>query len=170
MSDLSIRKDFVDGVYEIFSTIFNEAKTPDDGVQYFAFSGGESNIYNERKFKKYKAPIILVAKVQETVTEGSEDIKAQKRSAIFTVPVKSLTDNGIEEMNKSVIQDMKKGLIKYNDVLYKIDSIQGSAFVENVYLLWQFNCTEIFDPDSLQIEIEEEPENFNFTVSEEEDS
>ena len=167
MADLSIRKDFIDGVDEVFTTLFNEAKTPDDGVQFFAYSDGESNIYNERKFKKYKKPITLVANVSEILADENENVRSQKRTAKFTVPLKNLQKNGIKEMSKSVISELKKGLMKYKDVWYEIELIQGTAFVENVYLLWNFNCKEIFDPDSIQIEIEEEPENFNIKVKEE---
>ena len=73
-------------------------------------------------------------------------------------------------MTKDVVAELKKGLIKYKDVLYEIDLIQGKIFIENTYMLWEFRCTEIFDPDSIQIEIEEEPETLNLTINEEEQS
>lgn len=169
MADATIRKDFLDGVEEIFSTLFNEAKEPEDGIQFFAFKSGSSSIYQESKFKTYAPPITLVSSVSEVEQDGSTDVEAQKRHSIFKVPLKQLLGKGVAEndMTKDVIAELKKGLIKYKDVLYEIDIIQGKVFIENTYMLWEFHCTEIFDPDSVRIEIEE-PETFNLTMNEEE--
>ena len=155
MSDSSIRKDFVEGTYEIFTTLFNEAKTPDDGVQFFKYLGGEESIYEEHKFKKYGSPITLVAKVQEPMQDGTNEIEKQKRHAIFTVPIKSLTENGVDSMNKSTVSEMRKGIMKCGDVFYYISLIQGKAFVENVYLFWEFHCVEVEDLESICVEIED---------------
>lgn len=160
MSDVSIRQDFLDGVQEIFSTLFNEAKEPEDGIQFFAFRGGSSSIYQESKFKTYAPPITLVSSVREAERDGNTNIEAQKRHSTFKVPLEELLLKGVIEvdMTKDVVAELKKGLIKYKDVLYEIDLIQGRIFIENTYVLWEFQCTEIFDPDSIQIEIEEEPD------------
>lgn len=151
MADEVIRQDFIDGIHEIFSTLFNEASTPDDGVLFFPFAVGEDSIYQESKFKKYSQPITLICNVKETLKDGSKDVEAQKRSAVFTVPLKSLIDNGIEEMSKSKVADMKKGVMKYKDVFYEIDLIQGRVFIENTYMMWDFHCTEIFDDFEVDI-------------------
>ena len=172
MADSTIRQDFLNGVEEIFSTLFNEAKEPEDGIQFFAFKGGSSSIYQESKFKTYSPPITLVSSVSELEQDGKTDVEAQKRHAVFKVPLKQLLSKGVIEtdMTKDVVAELKKGLIKYKDVLYEIDLIQGKIFIENTYMLWEFRCTEIFDPDSIQIEIEEEPETLNLTINEEEQS
>ena len=172
MADKSIRQDFLDGVEEVFSTLFNEAKEPEDGIQFFSFLGGSSNVYQESKFKRYAPPITLISSVSEVVQDGNTDVEAQKRHSIFKVPLKQLLSKGVIEtdMTKDVVAELKKGLIKYKDVLYEIDLIQGKVFIENTYMLWEFRCTEIFDPDSIQIEIEEEPETLNLTINEEEQS
>lgn len=172
MADATIRQDFLDGVEEIFSTLFNEAKEPEDGIQFFAFKGGSYSIYQESKFKTYAPPITLVSSVSELEQDGKTDVEAQKRHSVFKVPLKQLLSKGVIEtdMTKDVVAELKKGLIKYKDVLYEIDLIQGKIFIENTYMLWEFRCTEIFDPDSIQIEIEEEPETLNLTINEEEQS
>ena len=167
MSDLSIRNDFIEGINEIFSSLYNEGKDPEDGIQFYAFSGGEDNIYQETKFKKYKKPITLISSVRESKEDGDTDIKAQKRKASFKVPLKNLITNGIESMDKDTVSQMRKGLIKYKDTLYEINKIEGNIFIENIYTLWEFQCTEVFDPDSILLEIEEEPENLNLAINEE---
>lgn len=168
MADISIREDFLTGVQEIFSTLFNEGKG-EDGVQLFQYMSGNDSIYQESKFKKYSKPITLVASVKEPEYDGSTDIEAQKRKATFKIPTQSLMNNGISEMNKSTIAELKKGIIKYKDIFYEIDLIQGRIFIENIYALWEFQCTEIFDPDTIQIEIVEEPETFDLTLSDKEE-
>lgn len=171
MADESIRQDFIDGIEEAFSSLFNEAKEPDDGIQFFAFKGGSSSIYQESKFKTYAPPVTLISSVREVEQDGNTNVEAQKRHSTFKVPLKQLLSKGVieKEMTKDVVAELKKGLIKYKDVLYEIDLIQGKVFIENTYVLWEFRCTEIFDPDSIQIEIEE-PETFSLTFNEEEQS
>ena len=144
MSDLSIRNDFLEGIQEVFSTLFNEGVS-NDGIQLFQYSGGNDSIYQENKYKKYANPMSLVSSVRESENEGTTDIEVQKRKSIFKVPTQSLLNNGIKEMNKSTVAELKKGIIKYKDIFYYIDLIQGSVFVENIYSLWEFQCTEIFD-------------------------
>lgn len=167
MADESIRQDFIDGIEEVFSTLFNEAKEPEDGIQFFAFLGGSSNVYQESKFKRYAPPITLISSVSEIEQDGKVDVEAQKRHSTFKVPLKQLLSKGVVEnsMSKDVVAELKKGLIKYKDVLYEIDLIQGKVFIENTYVLWEFHCTEIFDPDSIQIEMNEEPETLNLTIN-----
>ena len=167
MSDISIRNDFYEGIQEVYTSLFNEAKTPDDGVQFFAYLSEEGNIYKEHKFKTYKSPITLVASVKENLESGDTDVKAQKRRSIFSIPLKELNLKGIEDLSKQALIDLRKGLMKYKDIYYDIDLIQGKIFVENVYMVYEFHCTEIFDIGNLNIKIEEEPESLDISIKEE---
>ena len=97
MADKSIRQDFLDGIEEVFSTLFNEAKEPEDGIQFFSFLGGSSNVYQESKFKRYAPPITLISSVSEVVQDGNTDVEAQKRHSIFKVPLKQLLSKGVIE-------------------------------------------------------------------------
>ena len=59
MADESIRKDFVDGVQEIFSTLFNDGVS--DGIDLYLLSTQtKKNVYKESKVKIYQKPIKLV--------------------------------------------------------------------------------------------------------------
>ena len=53
MADESIRKDFVDGVQEIFSTLFNDGVS--DGIDLYLLSTQtKKNVYKESKVKIYQ--------------------------------------------------------------------------------------------------------------------
>lgn len=158
MANETIKKAFVEGVNTIFTTLFNEGKEEGDGISLFSLIREELNVYGEQENKIYNKPVILVAKVSETPTDGEQDIKKQKKVAIFTVPIKSLNDNGYE-MTAEELKNLRSAVIEYKGVYYSIDKIQGKAFVENTYLLWEFNCTE--QPDSFSLVVKENTEDGN---------
>lgn len=160
MANETIKKEFVEGVNEIFTTLFNEGKEEGDGISLFSLIREELNVYGEQENRIYNKPVILVAKVSETPTDGEQDIKKQKKSAVFTVPIKSLNDNNYT-MSVEELKSLRSAIIEYGGVYYSIDKIQGKAFVENVYLLWEFYCTE--EPDSFTLVVkEDEPDGNEF--------
>ena len=58
MADESIRKDFVDGVQEIFTTLFNDGVN--DGINLYLMSDKtKTNVYGENKFKSVHLYSIL---------------------------------------------------------------------------------------------------------------
>lgn len=140
MADLSIRKDFVDGVQEIFTTLFNDGKT--DGLYLYLLSAeNKTNIYGEVKYKMYKQPKLLVTQARLTPTQGEEDVKGVKDRATFVVPLKSLQENGLNVTNDD-LDKMRQGVIKFHDVFYTIDNILPKAYIEDVFLMYHFVCTE----------------------------
>ena len=152
MADLSIRKDFVDGVQEIFTTLFNEGVT--DGLDLYLMSENTSsnNVYRENKYKMYKAPKRLVTQARLTPTQGEKDVEVIKDKAVFVVPLRSLQDNNLGVTNND-LDIMRKGMIKFHDVYYTIDNILPKAYIEDVFLMYHFVCTE--DKYTTEIMIEE---------------
>lgn len=156
MADTSIRKDFVDGVNEIFTTLFNSGV--EDGVELFLMSSKTStNVYGESKYKLYQQPKMLVCKANLTPTQGENDVEAVKDRAVFTVTLKSLQDNELGVTNAD-LDVMRKGVMKFHGVFYTIDNILPKAYIEDVFLMYQFECTE--DKHVTEIAVEEvvEPE------------
>ena len=152
MADLSIRKDFVDGVGEIFKTLFNEGVN--DGIYLYLMSDKtKSNIYGENKYKTYKSPKILLAKAQLTPTQGEQDVEGIKDKAVFVVPLKSLQDNNLGVTNDD-LDIMRKGVIKFHDVFYIIENILPKAYIEDVFLMYQFECVEDKHNKSILVESE----------------
>ena len=151
MADLSIRKDFVDGVQEIFTTLFNDGIT--DGLKLYLMSENtKTNVYKESKYKMYKQPKLLVTQARLTPTQGELDIEVVKDQAVFVVPLKSLQNNNLGVTNAD-LDKMRKGVIEFHGVYYTIDNILPKAYIEDVFLLYHFVCTE--DKYTTEIAVEE---------------
>lgn len=156
MADESIRKDFVDGVYEIFTTLFNEGVS--DGLNLYLLSDNtKPSVYGEQKYKTYKAPITLVCKAQLTPTQGGQTVEEVKDKAVFIVPLKSLQDNNLGVTNDD-LDTMRKAVIEFHGVFYKVDNISPNAYIEDVFLMYQFDCTEDKHTKSVAIEEVKEEE------------
>lgn len=154
MADESIRKDFVDGVQEIFTTLFNDGKK--DGINLYLMSDKtKPDIYGENTSKLYKKPKLLVAQAKLTPTQGEQDVEGIKDSAVFVVPLKSLQDNNLGVTN-SALNTMRKGVIEFHGVYYLIDNIVPKAYIEDVFLMYQFICTEDKDMTNISLEDYEE--------------
>ena len=151
MADESIRKDFVDGVQEIFTTLFNEGVS--DGLNLYLLSDNtKPNVYGEQKYKTYKAPITLVCKAQLTPTQGGQTVEEIKDIAVFTIPIKSLQDANLGVTNDD-LDIMRKAVIEFHGVFYKVDNISPKAYIEDVFLMYQFDCTEDKQLDSINLEV-----------------
>ena len=150
MADLSIRKDFVDGVQEIFTTLFNDGVS--DGINLYLISDRtKTNVYGESKYKKYKAPKLLVTQARLTPTQGEQDVEGVKDKAIFVVPLKSLQERELGVTNKD-LDNMRKGVIEFHGVFYTIDNILPKAYIEDVFLMYHFVCTEDKHTTSILVE------------------
>lgn len=140
MPDLSIQTEFVNGVQEIFDTLFNKGDDNTDGVQYYPLSPLNTvNVYREQAEKLYKEPVLLTCKATLNPAAPDNEAEQLKSTAQFKVPLKSLLDNGL---SVDSLQDLCKGLMKFHGVYYVIDQITPQAYVENVFLFYEFSCTE----------------------------
>lgn len=150
MADLQIRKDFVDGMEEVFTTLFNEGV--EDGIYYYPLSENTtSNVYGESKSKVYKSPILLVASAHVTPVHGEEDIESIKGDASFTVPLKSLQNNNLS-VTREDIDKMCRGVIQFHNVFYEIDNINPSTYVEDIFLFYKFQCSELLGVKDVIVE------------------
>lgn len=150
MADLSIRKDFVDGVQEIFTTLFNDGVT--DGLNLYLMSDKtKTNVYKESKYKMYKAPKLLVTQARLTPTQGEQDVEGIKDKAVFVVPLKSLQNQGLGVTNAD-LDNMRKGVIEFHGFYYTIDNILPKAYIEDVFLMYHFVCTEDKHVTSIPVE------------------
>ena len=140
MADLSVQKDFVDGIQDLFTSLFNDGVT--DGLNLYLISDkSKKNVYGESKFKVYKAPIRLVTQARLTPTQGEQDTEVIKDKAVFVVPLKSLQLNNLGVTNAD-LDIMRKGVIEFHGVYYTIDNILPKAYITDVFLMYQFECTE----------------------------
>ena len=155
MPYLDIQRDFVDGVHEIFTTLFNNTEFQ-DGVFYYQLSEDrETNVYGEKKYKTYKAPKLLVCKAIINPVYGEQTVKEITDQAEFVVDVKSLHNVGLSDTPEA-IAEMRKGIMKFHDVFYVIDNIVPKAYVEDKFLMYRFICTEDKEQEPLLIEVVED--------------
>ena len=155
MPYLDIQRDFVDGVHEIFTTLFNNTELQ-DGVFYYQLSEDrETNVYGEKKYKTYKAPKLLVCKAIINPVYGEQTVKEITDQAEFVVDVKSLHNVGLSDTPEA-IAEMRKGIMKFHDVFYVIDNIVPKAYVEDKFLMYRFICTEDKEQEPLSIEVVED--------------
>lgn len=137
---LDIQKEFVDGVQEIFTTLFND-NSSQDGVYFYPLKDQKTNVYGEQKYKTYKSPKLLVCKAILNPTYGEQTVLEVKDQAEFVVPLKSLQNAGLEVTHKGLVE-MRRGILRFKDAYYIIDNIVPKSYVEDVFLMYRFICTE----------------------------
>ena len=150
MADLSIRKDFLDGTQEIFTTLFNDGVT--DGLNLYLLSDKlRASIYGECKYKKYKEPIKLVCRVKMESHQGSNYMEVVKKEPQFVVPFNDMQQKGLDVSNDGLL-NMKKGVIEFHGDYYTIDEILPVCYIADTYLFYHFMCTEDVDIHEIAVE------------------
>ena len=141
MAIKEIQDAFVDGIHEVFTTLFNEGVA--DGVYFYPFNPNckSDNVYKERIGKQYLEPILLVAKVTIEVIDPTDTFRVVSHKGTFRVTYKSLRDNKID-VSLSNLKELEKGLIKYKDMVFEIENIEPTTYVEDVFLTYEFHCKE----------------------------
>lgn len=154
MADLSIRSDFVEGVQEIFTTLFNGGES--DGLDLYLLSENtKQNVYGENMVKLYKKPVRLVTQAHINPTQGKQDVESVKGIADFVVPLKSLQDNEID-ISTTGLDKIRRGMIEFHGTFYKIDNVVPKAYIEDVFLMYTIYCTEELHVTELNVEPDEE--------------
>lgn len=141
MANKEIQDAFVDGIHEVFTTLFNEGIS--DGVHFYPFNPNckSDNVYKERIGKLYLDPILLVAKVTIDVVDPTDSFRTVSHRGTFRVSYKSLRDNNVDVSLKN-LKELEKGLMKYKDMVFEIEKIVPTTYVEDVFLTYEFQCKE----------------------------
>lgn len=142
MAFVDIRQEFVDGVQEIFTTLFNNGSEADGAYLYLLSEDRETSVYGEKKYKSYQPPKLLVCQAILRPSFGNPPAVTEiDCDAEFVVPLKSLQLNGLDVTEKA-LDEIRRGILKFHDVFYTIDNIIPKAFVEDVFLMYRFLCSE----------------------------
>ena len=139
MADLNIRKEFVDGMHEVFTALFNDGES--EGIHLYLLSENNTSVYKENKYKKYKAPITLVAQADVNLLQGNKDVEEMKYHPTFIVPLKSLQNRDLS-VDRHSLDNMKRGVIEFQGVFYRIIDIVPKAYIQDVFLFYHFVCLE----------------------------
>ena len=140
-----IRNAFIDGMDEVFTTLFNDGEN--DGVYFYPIDLDQTqvSVYGESKYGKvYSKPSLLVCKAEINPTQGQQSVESVKNLAVFTVPIKSLMDRNLGVTHDD-LERMRRGIMYFHDTCYYIDNISPTAYVEDTFLFYKFECTEILD-------------------------
>lgn len=168
MALVDIRQEFIDGVQEIFTTLFNNGYEADGVYLYLLNEDRETNVYGEKKFKSYNAPKLLVCQARINPTYATpQAVKEIECDAEFVVPLKSLQNNGLE-VTDVALEEIRRGIMKFHGTYYTIDNIIPKAYVEDVFLMYRFLCTEDKHKTPLVINVQEDifEESSDLTVAE----
>ena len=150
----SIRKDFVDGLQEIYTTLFTDGVN--DGLYLYFLSDKtvEDEVYSEQKYKVYKKPILLVCNAQLSPTLGEQTVEVIKENAVFKVPLKTLEEHEIGVTNAD-LEKLRKCIIKFHGVYYNVENVSPITFIEDTYLVYRFDCKEDKQMTSINVETNE---------------
>lgn len=154
MADLTIQKDFLEGVQEVFTTMFNDGVT--DGIDLYLLSPDtKTNVYGENKVKLYRPPIKLVVQARINPTQGEQDVETVKGSAQFVIPLKDLMDKQIDVSTEG-LSVLRQGVVDFHGTFYTIDNVLPKAYVTDVFLLYTLVCTEDLSLSISGVKVEEE--------------
>ena len=126
MADLSIQKDFVDGIQDIFTTLFNDGIN--DGLNLYLLSDNtKSNVYGENKYKIYQQPKRLVTQARLKPTQGEQDVEGIRDKPTFIVPLKSLQDNALSVTSEG-LDKLRRSIVEFHGVYYTVDNVLPKTF------------------------------------------
>ena len=151
-----IQNDFIDGVYEVYSEMFNDGINT--GVYFYPYEDNpDKGIYKEDTNKTFKSPILLVARIVLAVDSDGETVEEIKNTASVTIPFKSLRDNSLDTSTAG-LKELNKGYLRFNDTFYEVLTIKPQSFVANVFLTYLFECAEDVEMNRNGIEVIDEVE------------
>lgn len=138
--DLSIQKAFLDGMKELWDTVF----TTVDLVLLDTDNTIINEVYSEVVGDKiYLPPLTLPAKVDLSLHELSDDTEGKSYNATFRFPTKVFLDNNIDLSVKKGLDILRKAKIEYQGAEYEIQDIKPQTNIQGVYLFYQFLCNEV---------------------------
>lgn len=137
--DLSIQKAFLDGMKELWDTVF----TTVDLVLLDTDNTTINEVYSEVVGDKiYLPPLTLPAKVDLSLHKLSDDTEGKSYNATFRFPTKVFLDNNIDLSVKG-LDTLRKAKIEYQGAGYEIQDIKPQTNIQGVYLFYQFLCNEV---------------------------
>lgn len=143
MAQQDIQQAFVEGIYEIYSIMFTDGE--EDGIElsFLDESGTKvDSVYRESKNKKYEEPIILCGRATLSPEKSEDIIHDVEYDAVFKFPYKSFLDHDID-VSIAGLERLRKAKLTFHGKDYNVFNIIPTTFVENVFLVYEFRCTEV---------------------------
>ena len=166
MADARIRNDFLVGMQEAFNILLSNGSEGIDGVFIYLLSDTTTtNIYGETRQKAYLPPVLVPCGAHLNPTQGSESVEAIKNIPEFSITRKDLTDRGFS-VDEHGLDILRKAMLKFHDVFYKVDNVEPTSYVEDVFLFYHFKCTELLNVKTLRIVDHSVDDGVNMNVGE----
>lgn len=160
MNKEMIRNDFIQAVEDVYSMLFTDGIN--DGIKLYLLDQSTSGgFYKESKVKRYKKPVLLVARTHMNVTKRKEDTAEifNHDTPKFTASLKSMMDNNIPCYTYEDFRNLEKSYIEFHGDFYEIKSVKPTTFVGDIFATITFECEQDFSITSLCVVEEEDEEN-----------
>ena len=135
---IRIKDDFLDGMDEVFSTLFNNK------VKLYLMDDEQTvpdELYGETPDKVYKEPISLVARVVTSFTKEEIPEMDMKIDAVITVPTKQFIKNNLPRETWADLKTLARGYISYKEIEhYSIVKVQSKTLVDDEWQFYDFYC------------------------------
>lgn len=135
MSQKRISEEFLDGIYEVFSTLM----TDQIFLKLLDKNNTTTNVYGETKNKVCLEPIQLVGKFTLTTEQGEEEVEGVQDKVKVTIPTKSLLNKGVD-ISPQNYKKLTEGFISYKGVDYSITRIEPTVNIDDVFQFYNFYC------------------------------
>lgn len=136
MADLDIQNAFLDGIEEIFSTMFTDRLQ----LSLLDEESTQVNIYDETPDKVYLSPIPLIGRIQTTFTQGENPVEKVQVGATITIPTKQLITKQIPHQTEKDLETLKKAKFSYDGVEYLVDKVVPKTLVADKWQMYDFIC------------------------------
>lgn len=137
MADLSIQNAFLDGIEEIYSTLFTDSV-------YFSYLDEdmtETNVYGESREKRYLTPIKLVGRVNTSFEKGNEYVEGINIDCVITIPTKQLITYNIPCETEEDFEVLRKGMFTYGSIQYLVTKVSPRTLIADKWHLYDFHCS-----------------------------
>lgn len=137
----SVQKDLCEGINTIYEEMFT------DKVYYYSLNTEltDVNVYGESNDRVYNEPISFFARPVINSTQEDEYNKTSKLGGYFTVPMYQFLLKGLST-DKEALEQMKKGAIKFDGLVYQIDDITPLTNIQGMYMVVKIECSEPTTP------------------------
>ena len=133
-----IARAFVDGLYEVYSVLYQEI------LFYPIDPTNLTNVYGESKGKKFLDPVTIFAKVKKAPRGPGRDENEEELDLYVQVPRKSFEIANIP-LTAEGLDQLKRGMFKSFDGLYysPVSFTPYGGTFQSTEMIFNFNCRQV---------------------------